>query len=169
MRVSMCALGLWAWLLFALPGCGGPTFDGSVYRGSDVAFRVGPLQGGWRRIEVNGALLSFRDDQSGATIAMNGRCGVDGDDVPLAALTHHLFLNFTKRQVESQQTVELDGREALRTELSAELDGVAKRFVVYVLKKDGCVYDFMWIGADGAAQASASEFQRFVQGFSTSI
>jgi hypothetical protein len=44
-----------------------------------------------------------------------------------------------------------------------------KRFVVYVLKKDGCVYDFMWIGAEGAALASAGEFQRFVQGFSTSI
>jgi hypothetical protein len=97
---------------------------------------------------------------------MNGRCGVDGDDVPLAALTHHLFLNFTKRHVESQQTVELDGREALRTELTAELDGVSKRFLVFVMKKDGCVYDFMWIGA---AEASPGEFQRFVQGFSTNI
>jgi hypothetical protein len=169
MRVLLCALGLSAWVLFALPGCGGPSFDGTVYRGSEVSFRVGPLKSGWRKIDVDGALLAFRNDQNGATIAMNGRCGVDGDDVPLAALTHHLFLSFTKRHVESQQTVELDGREALRTELTAELDGVAKRFLVFVLKKDGCVYDFMWIGADGTAEASPGDFQRFVQGFSTSI
>lgn len=167
MRVLLCALGLWAWVLFAFSGCGGPSFDGSVYRGKDVSFRVGPLQGAWRRIEVDGALLAFRDDQSEATIAMNGRCGVDGDDVPLQALNTHLFLNFTKRRVVSQQTLTLDGREALRTELSAELDGVPREFVVYVLKKDGCVYDFMWIGADGAA--GPDDFQRFVQGFSTSI
>jgi hypothetical protein len=169
MRVLLCALGLSAWVLFALPGCGGPTFDGKVYRGSDVSFRVGPLESDWRRIDVDGALLAFRDDESGATIAMNGRCGLDGDDVPLHALTHHLFLNFTKRRVESQQAVTLDGREALRTELSADLDGVSKQFVVYVLKKDGCVYDFLWIGADGSPQASAAEFQQFVQGFSTKI
>ena len=167
MRVLLCALGLWAWVLCASSGCGGPSFDGSVYRGKDVSFRVGPLAGAWRRIEVDGALLAFRDDPSDATIAMNGRCGVDGDDVPLHALTHHLFLNFTKRQVESQKTLTLDGREALRTELTAELDGVPRRFVVYVLKKDGCVYDFMWIGADGALDSS--DFQRFVQGFSTQL
>jgi hypothetical protein len=166
MRVLLCALGLSAWVLCTLPGCGGPTFDGSVYRGSEVSFRVGALPSGWRKIDVDGALLAFRSDRDGATIAMNGRCGVDGDDVPLAALTHHLFLNFTKRHVESQQTVELDGREALRSELTAELDGVSKRFLVFVMKKDGCVYDFMWIGAEGA---SPGDFQRFVQGFSTSI
>lgn len=169
MRVLLCALGLSAWVLFALPGCGGPTFDGTVYRGKDVSFRVGPLPEGWRRIEVEGALLSFRDDGSGATIAMNGRCGVDGDDVPLHALTHHLFLNFTKRRVESQNAVTLDGREALRTELSADLDGVSKQFVIYVMKKDGCVYDFVWIGVDGSSAASADEFQHFVQGFSTKV
>lgn len=169
MRVLLCALGLAAWVLCALPGCGGPSFDGSVYRSREVSFRVGPLRGAWRRVEVDGALLAFRDDPNDATIAMNGRCGVDGDDVPLAALTHHLFLTFTERQVVSQAQVELDGREALRTELSAKLDGVSKRFVVYVLKKDGCVYDFMWIGGGNAAQASAAEFQRFVQGFGTSL
>ena len=44
-----------------------------------------------------------------------------------------------------QQLVEMDGREALRTHLIAKLDGVPKRFTVYVLKKDGCVYDFLHV------------------------
>ncbi len=65
--------------------------------------------------------------------------------MPLTALTHHLFLHFTDRELASQKTVELDGREALRSELTARLDGVPKHFVIYVLKKDGCVYDFMHI------------------------
>ena len=167
MRVSLRALGFSAWVLCAFPGCGGPAFDGNIYRGQEVSFRIGPLPKGFRRIEVDGALLAFRDDAGDATIALNGRCGVDGDDVPLQALTNHLFLTFTKRRVESQQTLLLDGREALRTELSAELDGVPRRFVVFVLKKDGCVYDFMWIGAESATDST--DFQRFVQGFSTQL
>jgi hypothetical protein len=165
MRAWLRTLGLLAgpWLV----ACGGPVLDGNVYRGDDVSFQIGPRPSSWRAIEVDGALLSFRDDRGGATVAVNGRCGVDGDDVPLRALTHHLFLNFTDREVVSQGERQLDGREALRTELVAELDGVPRRFIVYVMKKDGCVYDFVWIGSEQQRDPRVAEFERFVAGFST--
>jgi hypothetical protein len=69
----------------------------------------------------------------------------------------------------SQTPLELDGRGALRTQLSAELDGVSKTFSVYVLKKDGCVYDFMWIGPPDSTPEAAQAFHQFVAGFSTEI
>jgi hypothetical protein len=169
MQVVFRAAGLCALSLVGLLGCGGSSFDGHVYRSSEVAFRVGPLPGSWRGIEVDGARLAFRDDVDEATIAVNARCGVVGDDVPLAALTQHLFLNFTEREIQSQTPLELDGRGGLRTELSAKLDGVSKRFVVYVLKKDSCVYDFMWIGAADENQKGLDGFERFVSGFSTKL
>jgi len=147
-----------------LSGCASSGFDGAVYHDDDVRFRVGPVPNAWRRLEVNDARLAFRDDSANATVAVNGRCGVDGDDVPLASLTQHLFLQFTDRTQLSQNVVSLDGREALRTEISAALDGVKKRYLVYVLKKNGCVYDFMYIAAD-SAPGSRAEFERFVQGF----
>jgi hypothetical protein len=150
-------------LLFV--ACAGSSFDGQVYRSGELAFRVGPVPSSWRSIEATGALLAFRDDDASATVALNGRCGLDGDDVPLEALTHHLFLQFTGRDLVSQKRVDLDGRAALRTEMVAELDGVKKHYVVYVLKKDGCVYDFLYV-SPGATGESA-EFERFVGGFGT--
>jgi hypothetical protein len=145
--------------------CGGPHFNGTVYDDGTLRFHTGPVPPGWHAIEADGTLLAFRDDQSPATIAVNGRCGVDGDDVPLASLTQHLFLQFTDRQQTSQQELNLDGRAALRTELTGKLDGVPKRFVVFVLKKDGCVYDFWRISAPGADDVSS--FETFVKGFTT--
>lgn len=145
-------------------GCGGPTFNGRVFQNDELAFRVGPIPASWRGIEADQALLAFRDDKANATIAVNGRCGRDGDDVPLQALTHHLFLQFTDRHVLSQRRLAMDGREALRTELLASLDGVPKHFTVYVLKKDGCVYDFLHI-AGGPAATKTAVFDRFVAGF----
>lgn len=142
-----------------------PEFDGRLYRSGDLSFRVGPTPSSWRPIEVEQTLLAYRDDQNGATIALNGRCHKDGDDVPLTALTHHLFLQFTDRQVISQRELEITGRAALRTEMNASLDGVPKHYVVYVLKKDGCVYDFMLI-AD-SVQADLKSFDTFVEGFET--
>ena len=148
-------------------GCASSGFDGRVYHDGAMRFRVGQIPSSWRAVGVDGALLAFRDDAANATIALNGRCGVDGDDVPLSSLTQHLFLEFTDRTPIAQQSLSLDGREALRTEITAALDGVKKRYLVYVLKKDGCVYDFMYISAAEADSGARAEFERFVQGFAT--
>lgn len=147
--------------------CASSGFDGRVYHDGDMRFRVGQVPGSWRAIEVDDARLAFRDDTANATVALNGRCKVDGDDVPLASLTQHLFLEFTDRTQVSQAPVSLDGREALRTEVNAALDGVKKQYLVYVLKKDGCVYDFMYIADQSADAASRARFEQFVQGFAT--
>src|SRR5450432_371813 len=169
----MVRQGLSRFVLLALLGCVSGTacapsgFDGHVYRNGDLRFRVGQIPSNWRAIDVDNALLAFRDDPANATVALNGRCGVDGDDVPLASLTQHLFLQFTDRDLGTQKPLNLDGREALRTEITAALDGVKKHYVVYVLKKNGCVYDFMYIAAAGGDAGALASFDGFVQGFST--
>ena len=144
--------------------CSSPPFDGHVFRKGDVAFRLEHLPPSWRRLEVSDTALAFRDDDNAATVAINGRCGRDAEDVPLQSLTQHLFLQFTDRQLGDQELFALDGREALRTEMVAKLDGVPKYFHVVVLKKDGCVYDFLYVSpsADGR-----NDFERFVRGFGT--
>ncbi len=129
-----------------------------------MAFRVGPVPASWRQISVDGSLVAFRDDAATATIELAGRCGLDGDDVPLTALTHHLFLQFTDRRLVAQEPVTLDGRAALFTEIEASLDGVPLRYLVFVLKKDGCVYDFVHVSPAGARR---DDFERFVRGFET--
>src|SRR6187551_3786473 len=156
-----------ALVALALAACASSGFDGHVYHDEDLRFRVGPVPSSWRRLEVEDARLAFRDDSANATVAVNGRCGLDGDDVPLTSLTQHLFLQFTDRVQLSQTKLSLDGREALRTEISAALDGVKKQYLVYVLKKDSCVYDFMYISADTAANQTRprADFEHFVQGF----
>jgi hypothetical protein len=161
----MRAAGLVLATSFLALACAGPRYDGRVYDDGTLRFHTGPVPAEWHAIEADGTLLAFRDDQAGATVAVNGRCGVDGDDVPLASLTQHLFLQFTERETKSQSELNLDGRAALRTELTGKLDGVPKLFVVYVLKKDGCVYDF-WRISDPAA-ANTTAFEGFVRGFAT--
>jgi hypothetical protein len=153
-------------LLLALAACGGPSFNGTVYRGSDIAFRVPQAPPSWQRLAVSDAALAFRDDEHGATIAVNGRCRGE-DDVPLASLTQHLFLQFTERDVLKQEVVPFDGREAMHTVLSAKLDGVPKVFDLWVLKKDGCVYDLIYIAEPARYAAGEPAFSRLVRGFST--
>ena len=147
-----------------IAGCG-PSFNGRVYQGHGIQFQTGEAPGSWRRIDVNGALLAFRDDAREATVAVNGRCGRDAEDVPLQALTGHLFLEFNDRKLLEQRVVAMDGREALRTTLTAKLDGVRKAFATYVLKKDGCVYDLLYISRPETFSAGLPQFEAFVSGF----
>jgi hypothetical protein len=153
-------------LLFALGACSG-SLRGDLYRGDGTTFRIGPLPEGFRRVEVTHAALAFRDDRDGGTIVVNGRCGLDGEDVSLAALTQHLFLRFTEQTVLEQAVVPLDHREAMRTVVSAKLDGVPMKFAVWVLKKDGCVYDLAYMASPPRFDRDAAAFDRFARGFTT--
>lgn len=157
-------------LLGAVPGCGGPRFDGTEYRDDNVAFRLGPVPKGARTVKADDALVAFQDDENGATIAVSARCRLDGDDVPLRALAQHLFLQFTGRTGWVERPFRLDGRDALEVELDALLDGVPRHLLVTVLKKDGCVYDFIHIdrGGEGPGLVESREaFRRMVSGFHT--
>ncbi len=150
-------------------GCAASGLEGNVYRQGDVSFRVGPVPDAWRLLDdemgrADLAAFAFRSDSAGATIGAAGRCQRDGDDVPLKSLTQHLYLGFTNRQMHAESPLKLDGRDALRTDMSASLDGVQKHLVFVVLKKDGCVYDF-WRIADADPGGETPDFDRFVGGF----
>jgi len=152
--------------LLAAAGCGAG-LQGDVYRGEGFAFRIAPPPEAWKRVEITHAALAYRDETDEATIVVNGRCGLDGEDVPLPSLTQHLFLNFTEREILEQTVLPFDRREAMRTVLVAKLDGVPMKFDVWVLKKDGCVYDLDFMAPPARFARGAEEFERFVRGFST--
>jgi hypothetical protein len=153
--------------LSVLAACGGSSLKGSVYRADGLAFRLGETPSTWRRIKVTNTRLAFRDDQAESTILVNGRCGHDGDDVPLLALTKHLFMSFTERETLEQEVIPMDGREAMHTVMRAKLDGVPKMFDAYVLKKDGCVYDLVGIWAVERFENYRAAFENFASGFHT--
>lgn len=150
-----------------LDACGGPTLKNGVFRAEHTAFKVGPIPEDWEPLpdvakDPDLASFAFRDSDTHATVGVAARCHRDGDDVPLRALTQHLYIGFTDRQTRSEREFTLDGRAALRTEMVASLDGVPKDLVFVVLKKDGCVYDFWRVGAYEAADP---DFEAFVSGF----
>jgi hypothetical protein len=149
-----------------LAGCLGTSssFDGKVYRRGPLAFAMQPPSS-WRAIPAAGATLAFEEGAS--VIFVNARCpGAEGD-VPLEALRNHLLAGTTEREFISEAREPLDGREALHSRVRAKLDGVPRFYDVYILKKDGCVYDFVHVGPE-ASEASANgrrRFDAFVHGF----
>jgi len=154
-------------VLLALVGCGGAQaqLEGDVYKSGAVAFRVAKIPPSWRPIQVGSAALAYRDDPNEASILVNGRCGERDGDAPLVALTNQLIMGTTERSVMTEETLPLDAREALHTRMKAKLDGVPLAFDIWVMKKDGCVYDLVYVAPPERLDAGVGEFERFVRGF----
>jgi hypothetical protein len=148
-------------------GAAGASFDGNVYRKGPIAFRVPDPPAGWRRIDVSDATLAYRDEGSGGSILLNARCLSADDRTPLVALTNHLLIGATEREYVAQQAEPFDGREALHTRVRAKWDGVPMGIDIYVLSKDGCVYDFVFLGPPASLDTAAPAFESFVHGFRT--
>ncbi|MDF2693036.1 MAG: hypothetical protein K0S65_1419 [Labilithrix sp.] len=160
-------------VLFAaqLVACGGGkargSFDGNVYRSGPIAFRLPEPPSSWRRIEVDDASLAFRDPEHDASVLLNARCLSADDRTPLVALTNHLLIGATEREFLSQGPEPFDGREALHTKLKAKWDGVPMMIDVFVLSKDGCVYDFVYLASPSGFEGGAPAFESFSRGFRT--
>jgi hypothetical protein len=163
------ALAGCSFLVLAAAGCphAGGTLDDGVFRQGPVAFRIGEVPSGWRRIDVEAADLAFRDDAREGSVLVNARCGEKSDDVPLTALTHHLVIGTTDREFVSQKVVPFDGREAEHTILRAKLDGVPMQYDIYVMKKNGCVYDLVYVAPPARFDEGAPVFEHFAESVHT--
>lgn len=151
--------------LLASIACGGSaaTFDSGVYRGQGLAFGVGEVPSAWHRVDVDDAALAFRDDH-GSSVLVNGRCNVRADDIPLVALTNQLVMGTTDREYVKEETVPLDRREARHSVMHAKLDGVPLVWDVYVMKKDGCVYDVVLVTTPDRFDGVSAPFEKFAAG-----
>jgi hypothetical protein len=155
-------------LVLVVPACSAPNhLEGNLYQDGKVAFRVPQLPDGWARIDVTDANLAFRDEPREASILVDGRCNRRDHDAPLTALTEHLIMGTTERDVVSEETIPFDAREARHTVMRAKLDGVRMQYDIYVLKKDGCVYDLVYVAPPERFADGSARFEQFALGFHT--
>jgi len=152
-------------VLLAVAACGhADAFENGVLHKGELAVRLGPVPAAWRRVSLEGADLAFRDDARAASAMFDVRCSRRDGDAPLAALTAQLLMGTTQRDFVNQETLPFDEREAMHTTLRAKLDGVPMQYDIFVMKKDGCVYDLVYVAEPDHFAAGAADFERFAMG-----
>jgi hypothetical protein len=159
----MVRLGLAAALLFVACAHADALENGVLHKG-DLSVQLGPVPGGWQPLRVEGADVAYRDPAREGSALFDVRCGRRDDDAPLSVLTEHLIMGTTDRELVGEETVPLDGREALHTLMRAKLDGVPMNYDIYVMKKDGCVYDLVYVAPPDRFAEGQSDFERFAHG-----
>jgi hypothetical protein len=130
-----------------------------------LCYQLGALAPTWRVVRQQGTQIGFFSDAIGGVIQSNATCRDDAEAVPLSSLTKHLLIGYTDRRLRQEALVPLDGREALHSVLDARLDGVPIVLDLYVLKRNGCIFDLSLASPPGAYALAQADFSRFVAGF----
>jgi hypothetical protein len=163
MKCSATSLGAAALVISA---CGtGKSFVGNRFEDRHVEYRVGAPGDGWREVQLETSNISWFNDAIGAGLLVNSHCeGVQ--DSPLEGLTGELLIGTTERDVLEQTVRPWSGREAMETIATGKLDGVARKHALFVVKKDGCVYDIVYDAPVSSFDAGFASYVAVRDGFS---
>jgi hypothetical protein len=166
-RLPVYALFALVWAC-ALGACGPHArYEEGVYRDSTTAFRVDAPGETYERLDGLGASGLSWAGPGGVMLQVKARCD-RSLDIPLRALLRHLVIGFTEEETVDEVLLPMDGREALERHLLAKVDGVRREFLLRVLKKDGCVYDFALVAPPGAPfERARPAYARMVESFET--
>jgi len=130
-----------------------------------ICYRTGQLGPGWRVVHAEGAAIGWFHQGRASIVESNATCRDDAEATPLASLTDHMLVGYTDRHVRAQEDVILDGRGALHTVVAARLDGVPVILDLYVLKRNGCIFDLSYAAPPARFTDGRPDFARFVDGF----
>lgn len=145
-------------------GCGSSgIFRNGIYEDDEVRYRVGSPGRAWSRVEVDDNDVAFHHARLG-TVSANSTCR-EYDDAPERALLNHLLFGTRERVFRTYEMVTLDGRGAIHALVDFELDGVPLTLEVYLLKKDGCVYDLTYVAGRSTHAQGRVALARLVEGF----
>lgn len=146
-------------LLFAqcgLLGGGG----NEIVRSTD--YRVTPLPN-WKAIDRFESDKAFRLPSNNVVTITSSCKGVS--EVPLDVLTRQLLIGGRNLEWVEKRNISVDGANGLFSRLRATYDNVRAYLIVFVLPKEGCVYDFSLMSNKMIPDADIDDFLIFIKSF----
>jgi hypothetical protein len=164
--VCRAPLALTLGAVIAFSGCAGRRIENGVYH-SDKGYRLTLPGPDWSVAADSKADLELRHQDGLAAMLANAECDDRAKSRSAGLLLGQLLIGLHDRATIEQNEVSLDGRQALHRVLDGRVaaDGAPTRIEAYVLKDQGCVYDFAYVAPPASFEAWRADFRRFVESF----
>lgn len=135
-----------------------------VVRTRGGSFGIGKLPSHWKREKIKYRAVLFLNEADQASVTIDSWCKGAFDDGPLEGLSEDLLKGMDRHKIIKQQKRMLGGRAALHTEATGVLDGRQVFFSGVVLKKNECVFDFVYVSFPDKG-SSYQDYLGMVEGF----
>lgn len=126
-------------------------------------FRVQVPRAGWEFADSDGADLTLRDTRSSATMAVSASC--PGETGPLPSLVRHLFFGLRDVRQLRHGSITLDGAAGVDTMVTGRLDGVPVQVRSVVIRRNGCLYDLLFLAHPDTFGSQSETFDAFLRGW----
>ena len=152
--------------VIAFTACAGRRIENGVYH-SDKGYRLTLPGPDWSVAADSKADLELRHQDGLAAMLANAECDDRAKSRSAGLLLGQLLIGLRDRATIEENEVSLDGRQALHRVLDGRVaaDGAPTRIEAYVLKEQGCVYDFAYAAPPASFEAWRADFRRFVESF----
>jgi hypothetical protein len=164
--VCRAPLALALGAVIAFSGCAGRRIENGVYH-SDKGYRLTLPGPDWSVAADSKADLELRHQDGLAAMLANAECDDRAKSRSAGLLLGQLLIGLLDRATIEQNEVPLNGQQALHRVLDGRVaaDGAPTRIEAYVLKDQGCVYDFAYAAPPASFEAWRADFRRFVESF----
>ena len=152
--------------VIAFTACAGRRIENGVYH-SDKGYRLTLPGSEWSVAADSKADIELRHQDGLAAMLANAECDDRAKSRSAGLLLGQLLIGLRDRATIEENEVSLDGRQALHRVLDGRVaaDGAPTRIEAYVLKEQGCVYDFAYAAPPASFEAWRADFRRFVESF----
>ena len=152
--------------VIAFTGCAGRRIENGVYH-SDKGYRLTLPGPDWSVTADSKADLELRHQDGLAAMLANAECDDRAKSRSAGLLLGQLLIGLHDRATIEQNEVSVNGQQALHRVLDGRVaaDGAPARIEAYVLKDQGCVYDFAYAAPPASFEAWRADFRRFVESF----
>ena len=153
--------------VIVLAGCAtGRRIESGVYH-SAKGYRLTMPGADWAIAAESQADLELRHQDGMAAMLANADCDEAARSRNSGLLLGHLLIGIRDRATIEQNEVSVNGQQALHRVLDARTsaDGAPTRIEAYVVKDQGCIYDFAYAAPPASFETWRPDFHRFVQSF----
>ena len=152
--------------VIAFTGCAGRRIENGVYH-SDKGYRLTLPGSDWSVAADSKADLELRHQDGLAAMLANAECDERAKSRSAGLLLGQLLIGLRDRATIEQNEVSVNGRQALHRVLDGRVaaDGAPTRIEAYVVKDQGCVYDFAYAAPPASFEEWRADFRRLVESF----
>lgn len=107
---------------------------------------------------------SWQSSKNGNNISYISDCDTSSDPT-LQNLLNNLTHEIENLKTLKSELINYNSREALRTRLSGNVDGIQTQFEILIFKKDRCTYILNYAARESAFNDNLNDFNLFVKDF----
>lgn len=107
---------------------------------------------------------AWKNDKNGNSISYLSECSTVADP-SLENIHRGLVSSIDNVAKVEKQVFQYNGREALRSTATGQVDGVSSKFDLVVFKKNGCTFILSYVATEANFDSNHKDFDKFLQNF----